>query len=73
MNKDKYRFIEPNNIPPRIGLFGPVVTYVALDYLGSPIWLTSVVVFVSLIMLATSIYLRFAAGEFVDVLDKDAP
>ena len=63
------RYIKPDNLPPPIGLLNPLVIYVALDYIGTPVWLTSIVVFAVVSVVAASIYVRFK-GEPVDVLNQ---
>ena len=65
----RHRYIKPDNLPPPIGLLNPLVVYVALDYIGTPVWVTSVVVFAVVSMVAASIYVRFM-GEPVDVLNQ---
>ena len=63
------RYIKPDNLPPSVSPLGPIITYVALDYIGAPLWITSIIVFLSAALLATAIYVRFK-GEPIDVLNQ---
>jgi hypothetical protein len=63
------RHIDPRNLPPRVSILEPLVIWVALDYVGVPVWITSVVVFLSLALLVAAIVIRWR-GEAVDVLAR---
>ena len=65
----RHRYIKPDNLPTPIGLLTPLYAFVAFDYIGAPIWITSIIVFFFLVMTVTSVYLRFK-GEPVDVLNQ---